>query len=78
MSKLEQLIEELCPDGVEYKSLGDMCEISSAGVDKKIVVGEPSVKLLNYMDVYRNRNITQDILTMQVTAPISKLKNCNI
>ena len=78
MSKLEQLIEELCPDGVEYMILGDMCEISSAGVDKKIVVGEPSVKLLNYMDVYRNRNITQDILTMQVTAPISKLKNCNI
>ncbi len=27
MSKLEQLIEELCPDGVEYKCLNDVCTI---------------------------------------------------
>lgn len=27
MSKLEELIRELCPDGVEYKKLGDMCQI---------------------------------------------------
>lgn len=27
MSKLEQLIQELCPNGVEYKSLGEICEV---------------------------------------------------
>lgn len=27
MSKLEQLIEELCPNGVEYKTLGECCNI---------------------------------------------------
>lgn len=27
MSRLEELIEALCPDGVEYSSLGDFCEI---------------------------------------------------
>ncbi len=27
MSKLEELIKELCPDGVEYKPLGEVCEI---------------------------------------------------
>ena len=26
-SKLEQLIQELCPDGVEYKNLGEMCSL---------------------------------------------------
>ena len=26
MSKLEELIQELCPDGVEYKKLGEIVE----------------------------------------------------
>lgn len=31
MSKLEELIEELCPDGVEYKTIGEVCELSAGG-----------------------------------------------
>ena len=27
MSRLEELIEELCPDGVEFKKLGDVLKI---------------------------------------------------
>ena len=27
MSKLDELIQQYCPDGVEYKQLGDMCNI---------------------------------------------------
>ena len=27
MSKLQELIRELCPDGVEYRALGKICEI---------------------------------------------------
>lgn len=27
MSRLDELIKELCPDGVEYKNMGDMCQI---------------------------------------------------
>ena len=27
MSNLDELIERLCPDGVEYKTLGDVSEI---------------------------------------------------
>ncbi len=25
MSKVEELIQELCPNGVEYKKLGEVC-----------------------------------------------------
>ena len=32
MSKLEELIQELCPDGVEYKVLGEICNISRGRV----------------------------------------------
>ena len=31
MSKLEKLIAELCPDGVEYKTLGEIASISRGG-----------------------------------------------
>ncbi len=27
MSKIEELIEKLCPNGVEWKELGEVCEI---------------------------------------------------
>ena len=27
MSRLEELIQQYCPDGVEYKKLGDVCDI---------------------------------------------------
>ena len=36
MSKLDELIRELCPDGVEYKKLGDIATISRGGnIQKK-------------------------------------------
>ena len=35
MSKLEELIQELCPDGVEYKVLGEICNISRGRVMSK-------------------------------------------
>ena len=35
MSKLEQLIQELCPNGVEYKKLGEICNISRGRVMSK-------------------------------------------
>ena len=35
MSKIESLIKELCPDGVEYKKIGDFCEIKTGkGITK--------------------------------------------
>ncbi|WP_448820528.1 restriction endonuclease subunit S [Cetobacterium sp.] len=38
MSKLEQLIKELCPDGVEYKTLGEVFNILAGGdVPKKFL-----------------------------------------
>ena len=27
MNKIEKLIKEFCPDGVEWKKLGEVCEI---------------------------------------------------
>lgn len=39
MSKLEELIQKYCPDGVEYRHLGDFCEIRTGkGITKKTVM----------------------------------------
>ncbi len=28
MNKIEQLIKQFCPDGVEFKKTGDVCEVT--------------------------------------------------
>ncbi|HPS55196.1 MAG TPA: restriction endonuclease subunit S, partial [Sedimentisphaerales bacterium] len=35
MSKIDELIEELCPDGVEYMALGDVCNSLKKGTLKQ-------------------------------------------
>ena len=47
MSKLEELIENLCPDGVEFKKLGDVCDVFTGGE-----APEDSIKEKNPRDEY--------------------------
>ena len=35
MSKLEQLINELCPNGVEWRTVGELCNLSRGKVYSK-------------------------------------------
>ena len=75
MSKLEELLKN---EKVEWKKLGEVAELSGAGVDKKIIEGEKKIKLLNYMDVYKHQYLDANVPTMIVTASDLKIKNCNI
>ena len=75
MSKIDELLKN---EKVEWKKLGEVALISGAGVDKKINHYEVPIKLLNYMDVYKNLYINKTTPNMEVTAPISKIKQCNI
>ena len=38
-----------------------MVAIAFSGVDKHIIPGERSVRLCNYLDVYRNRRLTKEM-----------------
>lgn len=78
MSRIDKLIDNLCPDGVELKELGELGEFENIGVDKKILIDQSPVLLLNYMDVYRNKYITKNIISMKVTASEAKIENCSI
>lgn len=61
MSRLEDLIAELCPDGVEYKRLGeiatDMYRGSGIKRDQVIETGTPCVR---YGEIYTTYNIGFD------------------
>lgn len=62
----------------EVKRLGEIGDISSAGVDKKLRAGETPVRLVNYLDVYRKDFIYSDDLNHWVTAPQHQLKRCAV
>ncbi len=62
----------------EVKRLGEIGEISSAGVDKKIRPGEVPIRLVNYLDVYRKDFIFSDGLNHWVTAPSQQANRCAV
>ncbi len=62
----------------ETKRLGDIGEISGAGVNKKIIVNEESVRLVNYLDVYNKSFLYSKDLTHEVTAKPDQIRRCAV
>lgn len=60
------------------RKLGDIGEITGAGIDKKIIEGEKTVRLFNYMDVMKRDYVYNHELNHEVTAPYSKIITCNV
>ena len=55
MSQLQKLIDELCPEGVEYKTLGDLGSFYGGLTGKsKKDFGKGNAKFITYMNVYSN------------------------
>lgn len=65
MSYLEKLFENV---EVKWEPLGNRVEIVNIGVDKKSNVNETKVRLLNFIDVFKNQYISNETPTMIVTA----------
>ena len=78
MTNIEKMIQDMCPNGVEFKKLGDLGVFENTGVDKKSRDDEQEVTLLNFMDVCRHKYIDASVPTMVVTAPDSKIEQCNV
>jgi type I restriction enzyme S subunit len=62
----------------EVKRLGDLGDITSAGVDKKSRAGEVPVRLVNYLDVYRKDFLYSHDLNHWVTAPVHQARRCAV
>ncbi len=61
MTKLEQLIKELCPNGVEYKKLGDIATdiFRGAGITRDQVT-EEGIPCVRYGEIYTTYGIYFD------------------
>ncbi len=78
MNRIERLISKLCAKGVPYVALGSIAQIANRGVDKVEKPDEEEVFLLNYMDVYRNREITPDRVLSKTTATENQIRDCDL
>ena len=63
MSKLEELIEQYCPDGVEWKPLGELGDFYSGltGKTKSDFTGG-NEKFITYVNVFNNPSLKTDVL----------------
>ena len=62
MTKLEQLIEELCPNGVEYKTLGELGKFYGGMTGKsKDDFTDGNAKFITYKNVYSNPALQIDV-----------------
>ena len=52
MSKLDELIQEYCPDGVEYKKLGEIATISRGGNLQKKDFCSDGIPCIHYGQIY--------------------------
>lgn len=57
MNQIEKLIEELCPDGVEYKPLGEVGTFSRGGGLQKKDFTESGVGCIHYGQIYTHYGI---------------------
>ena len=60
MSKLDELLRELCPDGVEYKKLGDIATISRGGNFQKKDFLTEGVPCIHYGQIYTKYGLFAD------------------
>jgi len=56
------------PDGWQPKKLSEVADIRFSNVDKKSTPGEIDIVLCNYLDVYTNHSITNELDFMKATA----------
>lgn len=62
MNKLEQLINDLCPEGVEYKTLGELGAFYSGLSGKsKDDFSNGNAKFITYMNVFSNLSLKIDV-----------------
>lgn len=68
VSRLEELIEKLCPDGVEYKELGTVATISRGGSFQKKDFVENGFPCIHYGQIYTRYNLFVNDVVSHISA----------
>ena len=65
MNKIDKLLEELCPNGVEFKKLGDLGSFYGGLTGKgKNDFKDGNAKFVSYMNVYSNPSLDLNISSL--------------
>ena len=72
MTKLEQLLNDLCPDGVEYKELGEISDISRGGSFQKKDFAEKGVPCIHYGQIYTRYGLFADQTFSFITESVAQ------
>lgn len=72
MSRLSEMIEELCPDGVEYKKLGEIAEIIRGNGLQKSDFVDSGVGCIHYGQIYTKYGAFADKTITYVTPELAK------
>lgn len=72
MSKLEQLIQELCPNGVEYKALGEIATVTRGGNFQKKDYCEVGVPCIHYGQIYTQYGLFADSTFSYISPEIAQ------
>ena len=80
MSKLDELIVELCPNGVEYKSLGEIATISRGGNFQKKDFCDSGVPCIHYGQIYTYYSSyvykTKSFVSISLSEKLKKAEEC--
>ncbi|MBR2143380.1 restriction endonuclease subunit S [Anaerovibrio sp.] len=72
MSKLDELMARLCPDGVEYKTLGEIATISRGGSLQKKDYVDNGFPCIHYGQIYTYYNLFADKTTQFISEELAK------
>ena len=72
MSRLREMLEELCPDGVEYKKLGEIAEIIRGNGLQKSDFVDSGVGCIHYGQIYTKYGAFADKTITYVTPELAK------
>ena len=71
MSKLSELINKLCPKGVEYKKLGEIAEIMRGGNFQKKDFRESGTPCIHYGQIYTRFGIFADKVLTYINSEVA-------
>ena len=72
MSKLSRLLKELCPEGVEYKTLGEIASISRGGNFQKKHYVSNGVPCIHYGQIYTKYNLFVNETDSYIDSEVAK------
>ena len=74
----QELIERADGRESRWTELGNVVDLRLSGVDKRTRLGEKTVRLCNYRDVYNNESILDSMAFMEATATEREINSCRL